>query len=246
MADKDQKLNLSEHVETLFEGVENVTDEQKEKMETVLEAAVSSIVSAEKVKIQEAADAEVATQVESLTSSLNESVSKYMDYVITEWMEQNKLAVENGLKLEMATKFFDGMKALFVEHNVEVPEGKEDLVASHEAKITELEDKLNESTNQVIELSSQLDESAKAGIVADAAEGLTDTQKEKFDSLVEGVDFGDRETFTKKVKTIRESYFKSDEDKSGKKADKTSLTEETDVNDDPMAARLAKIRNPYG
>ncbi len=243
MSDKEQKLNLSEHVETLFEGVADVTDAQKEKMETVLEAAVSSIVSAEKTKIQEAADAEVAQLVEAKTTELNETVSKYMDYVITEWMEQNKLAVENGLKLEMATNFFEGMKALFVEHNVEVPEGKDDLVASHEAKITELEDKLNESTNKVIELGSQLDESAKSGIVTDAAEGLTDTQKEKFDSLVEGIEFGDRETFTKKVKTIRESYFKAD-DKTSHKETKTSLNEETN-NDDPVAARLAKIRNPY-
>lgn len=212
MADQD-KLNLSEHVETLFKGVEGVSEEQKIKMETVLEAAVSSIVSTEKAKIQEAADAQIAEQIESHATELEETVSKYLEYVISEWMEDNKLAVESGLQLEMATKFFDGMKALFVEHNVNVPEGAEDLVASHEAKIAELEDKLNESTNKVIEMGAQLDERARADVIATASTGLTDTQKEKFNGLVEGIEFSNTESFKLKVETIRESYFKPSESK---------------------------------
>lgn len=246
MSDKDGKLNLSEHVETLFEGVEGVTDEQKTKMETVLEAAVTSIVAKETATIQEAADAKVEELVEAKSVELEGTVSKYLDYVITEWMEENKLAVANGLQLEMATKFFDGMKALFVENNVEVPEGKEDLVASHEATIDDLQEKLNAKSAQVIELGSQLDESKRADIVAAAAEGLTDTQKEKFDDLVEGIEFGDKDTFATKVQTIRESYFKGDgkqDDKSGKQNLKEDLNGGQD--DDPVANRLAKIRNPY-
>ncbi len=222
MSDKDGKLNLSEHVETLFEGVEGVTDEQKTKMETVLEAAVTSIVAKEKEAIQEAADAKVEELVEAKSVELEGTVSKYLDYVITEWMEENKLAVANGLQLEMATKFFDGMKALFVEHNVEVPEGKEDVLATHEETIADLQEKLNASTAQVIELGSQLDEKAKVDIVAEAADGLTDTQKEKFESLVEGVEFVDADAYKTKVETIRESYFKKD-------GSKESLTEENNT-----------------
>lgn len=243
MSEKEQKLNLSEHVETLFEGVEGVTDEQKTKMETVLEAAVTSVIATEKQAIQEAADARVEELVEAKSVEMESTVSKYLDYVISEWMEENKLALESGLKVEMAESFFDGMKALFVEHNVEIPEGKVDLVASHEAKIAELEDKLNESTAKAIDLSAQLDEVAKAQIVAEAAEGLTDTQKEKFDALVEGIEFGSAEQYATKVQTIRESYFKKGEEEQSKLDEsKQHLTEE---HDDPVARRIAMLRNPY-
>lgn len=243
MSDKDQKLNLSEHVETLFEGVEGVTDEQKTKMETVLEAAVTSIVATENQAIQEAADAQVEELVEAKSVEMESTVSKYLDYVITEWMEENKVAVESGLKVEMAENFFNGMKALFVEHNVEVPEGKTDLVASHEEKIAELEDRLNESTAKAIELSGQLDEVAKVKIVAEAADGLTDTQKEKFDSLVEGIEFGSADLFKTKVQTIRESYFTKGDKAPQLEEGKQHLNE--DHSGDPLAQRRAMLRNPY-
>lgn len=238
----DEKLNLSEHVTALFEGVEGVTNEQKTKMETVLEAAVASIVTQEREAIQESVDNKVNELMEAKTAELDDTVSKYLDYVVTEWVEDNRIAIESGLKLEMAESFFDGMKQLFVEHNVEVPEGKEDLVASYENTITELEGKLNESTAKVIEMGSELEGHTKAQIVAEAADGLTDTQKEKFDSLIEGVEFSDESAFASKVQTIRESYFKSE---GVPPAGKTSLNEDINANDDPVAARRASLLNPY-
>lgn len=240
----DEKLNLSEHVEALFEGVEGVSDEQKTKMETVLEAAVTAIVAEEREKIQEQVDAKVQELVESKTDEMNEVISKYMDYAVTEWMEENKVAVESGLQVEMAKSFFEGIKQVFVEHNVDVPEGKEDLVASYEEKITALEGKLNESTAKVIELGDELDSRDQAAIVAECAEGLTDTQKEKFDQLVEGIEFKDSESFKAKVQTIRESYFKGEKAlEEGVKTESKQLTEEADEN--PALKRLSAIRNPY-
>jgi len=241
----DNKLNLSEHVNTLFEGVEGVTDEQKTKMETVLEAAVTSIVNEERIKLEEDFESTVDDAVEKRSIELNETVSKYMDYAISEYMEENKLAIDSGLKLEMASNFMQGMKDLFVEHNVEVPVGAEDLVASHEASIAELEDKLNESTNKVIELTGQLDDTQRGDIVTVVAEGLTDTQKEKFNSLVEGLEFTDLDHYKTKVETIRESYFKdgnSDESSDSKK----SLNEDAgSKSDDPVAIRESALLNPY-
>lgn len=243
---EDNKLNLSEHVETLFEGVEGVTDEQKTKMETVLEAAVTSIVAEERTKLEEDFEGKVDAAVEERATALEETVSKYMDYAVSEYMAENELAIQSGLKLEMATNFMQGMKDLFVEHNVEVPAGAEDLVASHEATITELEDKLNESTSQVIELKTQLDDTARGDIVTTVSEGLTDTQKEKFNSLVEGLEASDLEIYKTKVETIRESYFKAgktEEENTSKK----SLTEEAgSESDDPVAARKNALLNPYG
>ena len=239
----DEKLNLSEHVTALFEGVEGVTDDQKTKMETVLEAALSSLVADKEKSIQESFDAKVEELVESHSAELETTVNKYLDYVVTEWMEENKLAVENGLQLEMAQSFFSGMKQVFVEHNVTVPEGKENLVASYESKITELEGKVNESTATVIEQGSVIEGFAKAKVVAEASIGLTDTQKEKFDSLIEGVEFGDAEVFAAKVGTLRESYFKSGDDKTiVVKTPVTSLNE----NADPIVAREDRLLNPYG
>ena len=234
------KLNLSEHVDTLFEGIEGVTEDQKTKMETVLEAAVTSIVAKETATIQEAADAKVEELVEAKSTELEGTLSKYLDYVITEWMEENKLAVANGLQLEMAGKFFDGMKALFVEHNVEVPEGKEDVLTANETMIADLQEKLNASTAQVIELGSQLDEKAKVEIVAEAAEGLTDTQKEKFESLVEGVEFIDAGAYQTKVETIRESYFKAE---TGVGGGKQSLNEDNTQTPDAPQARSFSLKN---
>lgn len=203
-------MNLSEHVNTLFEGVESVTDEQKQKMETVLEAAVSSIVADKEQELQESFDQKVKEKLDEQISEIDQINKKYVDYVVSEWMEENKLALEAGIKLEKAQAFLDGMKELFVEHSVAVPEGKEDIVTAQEAKITELEEKLNESSNKVIELSNTLRESTKTDIISDVAKGLTDTQKEKFEGLVEGIEFGDAESYKSKVKTIRESYFKGD------------------------------------
>lgn len=243
---EDTKLNLSEHVETLFTGVEGVTDEQKTKMETVLEAAVTSIVAEERAKLEEDFESKVDTAVEERATALEETVSKYMDYAVSEYMEENKIAIESGLKLEMATNFMQGMKDLFVEHNVEVPAGAEDLVASHEAMITDLEAKLNESTDKVIELTNQLDDTARGDIVAVVSEGLTDTQKEKFNSLVEGLEASNLEVYKTKVETIRESYFKAGKTEESSDS-KTSLTEEAgSESDDPVAARQRALLNPYG
>lgn len=238
----DGKLNLSEHVDALFEGVE-VTDEQRSKMETVLEAAVSSIIKSEKVKLQESLDAKVDALVEARVTSNEETVSKYLDYVIKEWVEENKLAIESGLKVEMAESLFNGMKSLMVEHNVNVPEGQENIVTSQEAEILKLKENLNDSKSKLIELSGEIEARDRLAIFDEASKGLTDTQKEKFSSLAEDIEFKDSEKFKQKLGIIREGYFKSGEEDpvDGKK----TLKEEVLPSADPRQARLDRIRNPY-
>jgi len=239
----DDKLNLSEHVEALFEGVE-VSDEQKAKMETVLEAAVSSVVADEKAKLQEGFDAKVDELVEAKTADIESVVSKYLDYVISEWVEDNKLALESGLKVEMAESFFDGMKSLMAEHNVSVPEGKEDVLANQEAEIAKLKESLNESKARELELAGEIKSRDQENLIGEASEGLTDTQKEKFAKMIEGIEFKDADTYKEKLGIVRESYFKA-EDGKGKKEEKSSLTEDADKDLDPVQARLNRIRNPY-
>ena len=240
----DDKLNLSEHVNALFEGVE-VSDEQKAKMETVLEAAVTSVVATEKLKIQEGFDAKVEALVEAKSSDIESVVNKYLDYVITEWVEDNKLALESGLKVEMAESFFDGFKSLMAEHNVTVPEGKEDVLVTQEAEIKKLKDSLNESKAREIELTGEIESRDRENLIGEASDGLTDTQKEKFATMIEGIEFKDSVKFKEKLGIIRESYFKSDDGK-GKPADtKPALIENLNENLDPQQSRLNRIRNPY-
>ena len=233
----DDKLNLSEHVNALFEGVE-VSDEQKAKMETVLEAAVTSVVAAEKLKLQEGFDAKVEALVEAKSSDIESVVNKYLDYVITEWVEDNKLALESGLKVEMAESFFDGFKSLMAEHNVSVPEGKEDVLVTQEAEIKKLKDSLNESKAREIELTSEIESRDLENLIGEASDGLTDTQKEKFAKMIEGIEYKDSVKFKEKLGIIRESYFKSDDGK-------PALVENLNENLDPQQSRLNRIRNPY-
>lgn len=243
MAEQNGKLNLTEHVETLFEGVEGVTDEQKTKMETVLEAAVTSIVAKQTEQIQEAADAKVEELVEQQVRDINATVEKYLDYTINEWMDENKLAVESGLKVEQSMKFFEGLKSLFVENNIAIPEGKDDLVEAQENQIADLQEKLNASTAKVIDLSEQISKHDKGAIIALVSEGLTDTEKEKFNTLVEGLEFGDTESFKTKCETVRSTYFKAESLSETANTKKGGQLNES--NDDPVANRLESLRNPY-
>lgn len=238
----EKKLNLSEHVEALFEGVEDVKAEQKEKMETVLEAAVSAILAEEREVIQEQIETKATELVEAKANELEEVVGKYLDYAVGEWKTENKIALETGMKVELAESFLSGFMNVLSEHNVSIPEGQEDIVAAHESKIAELEEKLNESASQVIELTSTVRENEKASIVSQVSEGLTDTQTEKLNKLVEGFEFTSAEVYADKVKTVRESYFSG----GAKEENETpkQLKEEIDTSD-PNAIRLAAIRSPY-
>ena len=201
--------DLIKDISVLFEGME-VTEEQKEKFQTNLEATISEKFSAYKEELEAKNEEVIAEKVEEQVSGLTQKLDDYLSYVVEEWSEENKLAIENGIKLELMESFITGMKELFIEHYVDVPEGKDDLVSVAESKVAELQAELNEAIDKTIALKKEIATSKREKIIDEATTDLTDTQKEKFNSLVENIDSSDITKFKNKVNTIRESFFKTE------------------------------------
>jgi hypothetical protein len=237
-----QEVNLAEEVKGLFEGAE-VTPEFEEKVSTILEAVVSSRVQEAEASLKEDYETKLAEAVEANASEVEDTINKYLDYVVTEWMEENKLAVESGIKTEITEGFIQGLKDLFETHYVEVPEGKEDLLAKAEAKAEDLEGKLHESIDTIATLKAQVQDNERANVMREQSEGLTDTQKEKLASLVEGVEYVDTETFTKKVTTIRESFFKDSKETKETKKDLNEEAQGDNKGNDKMSRYLKALRS---
>ena len=200
------EYDIEEDVDALFGG-EELSEEFKEKARTIFEAALGS-----KVKeIQEALEAQYAAKIteatEELKGSLQERVDSYLEYVAQEWMVENELAVEQGLKTEMTESFLSGMKGLFEEHYVTIPEDKYDVLENMVDKLDEMETKLNEQIDKNITLNKRLAESSAQGILDQVSDGLADTQKEKLASLAESVEFESEQEYREKLETLKESYF---------------------------------------
>ena len=200
------EYDIEEDVDALFGG-EELSEEFKEKARTIFEAALGA-----KVKeIQEALEAQYAAKIteatEELKGSLQERVDSYLEYVAQEWMVENELAVEQGLKTEMTESFLSGMKGLFEEHYVTIPEDKYDVLESMVDKLDEMETKLNEQIDKNITLNKRLAESSAQGILDQVSDGLADTQKEKLASLAESVEFESEQEYREKLETLKESYF---------------------------------------
>ena len=201
-----QEYDIEEDVDALFGG-EELSEEFKEKARTIFEAALGA-----KVKeIQEALEAQYAARIteatEELKGSLQERVDSYLEYVAQEWMVENELAVEQGLKTEMTESFLSGMKGLFEEHYVTIPEDKYDVLENMVDKLDEMETKLNEQIDKNITLNKRLAESSAQGILDQVSDGLADTQKEKLASLAESVEFESEQEYREKLETLKESYF---------------------------------------
>lgn len=194
-------------VAALVEG-EELSEEFKTKAATIFEAAVVTRVKAELAKIQEEYDAKLVEEFAVIKEELVEKVDGYLGYVAEQWMKQNELALESGIKAELAESFIEGMKRVFEEHYVDVPAEKYDVLGSLEEQVSDLEGKLNESVNANIEMTKQIAEMKRVGIIAELSEGLTDTEVEKFTSLAAEIVCEDVDSYTKKLQTIRESYFK--------------------------------------
>ena len=200
------EISIDEDVNALVEG-EELSEEFKEKAKTILEAAVKGKV----VQIKEVLDAEyeakLLEEVESIKGALNERVDSYLEYVADEWFTENQLAVQGGLKEELTESFMTGLKSLFEEHYVTIPEEKYDVLQSMVEKLDDMESKLNEQIEKNVSLNQRLSESASDVILADVSEGLADTQKEKLASLSESVEFESEESYREKLETLKESYF---------------------------------------
>tara|TARA_Y100000994_G_scaffold232156_1_gene219184 strand:+ start:1589 stop:2662 length:1074 start_codon:yes stop_codon:yes gene_type:complete len=201
-----EAYDMDEDVNALLGG-EELSEEFREKAKVVFEAALNS-----KVKeIQETLETQYATQLEEakeeLKTSLVERVDSYLEYVCEEWMTENELAVEHGIKSEMTESFLSGMKSLFEEHYVTIPEDKYDVLESMVEKLDDMETKLNEQIDKNIGLNKRLAESSAQDVLTQVSSGLAETQKEKLASLAESVEFESEEEYREKLETLKESYF---------------------------------------
>ena len=199
-------LDVSDDVTALVDG-EELSEEFKTKAATIFETAVKSKVRVELEKIQEENDKVMEDMAESTMNDIVEKVDDYMNYVVEQWMEDNQLAIERGLKGEIAEDFISGLKNLFEDHYIDVPDEKYDILEANLTKIEELEEKLNKQMEENVQLKKQKGELVKESMISAVADGMTDTETEKFQSLVEDVEFSDEETYKGKLQTIRESYF---------------------------------------
>mgnify|MGYP001206172509 CR=1 FL=1 len=203
---KIEDLDVSKDVEALVEG-EELSEEFKTKAATIFESAIKSKVRSELEKIQEENDKQMEEIAETSMKSMVEKVDDYLNYVVEQWMSENELAIERGLKGEIAEDFISGLKGLFEDHYIDVPDEKYDILEANLTKIEELEEKLNKQMEENVQLRKAKGELVKESMIADIADGMTDTETEKFQSLVDDVEFSDEVSYKEKLQTIKESYF---------------------------------------
>ena len=237
-----KEIDVKEHVDALVAGDDSLSEEFKTKAATVFEAAIKSKVKEIAEEMQADYDKKLAEETSKSKDELVEKVDSYLAYVVEEWMKENELALERGIKGEIAEDFISGLKKLFEDHYIDVPDEKYNVLEDQASKIEDLEKKLNEEVAKNVELNKANGEHVRQSVLDEAAEDLTDTAKEKFNKLAEEIEYTSKEDFTKKVETIKESYF-------GKKAasgeiDDVAANEEGSNNPDlsnAMAAYSAAI-----
>lgn len=230
---KEISVNVSEDVDALMNG-EELSEDFRAKATTIFEAAVITRVKQEVAQLEEQFDIQLQEEVESIKEGLIEKVDGYLNYVVEQWMEQNELALESGIKSEIVENFISGMKGLFEQHYIDIPEEKYDVLGDMEVTIASLEEKLNEQVESAVALTQELNSIKRENVIAEAANGLADTDAEKFQALAEELTFEDAESFSSKLQTIRENYF-------GKKA--TSGIQSV-VTDEPVQITEEKVYSP--
>lgn len=240
---EEQKLDLSEDINALFADDSTISEEFKSKVATIFEARILDRVT----QIEEQLESKYADMLEEATTSikddLTEKVDDYLNYVVEQWMAENQIAIESGLRAELTEDFISGLRNLFAEHYIDVPAEKVDLVDELAGKVEELEGKLNEEIERGISYAKALVESRKNEMTREICEGLTATQAEKIKSLAESVEFSTEDEYKEKLETIRENYFPS----GVKKADETQLHEQVEDAEekkvdihDPFVAAVSK------
>ena len=202
----ETEYDFTEDVDALVAG-EELSEEFRERAVTIFEAAVTSKVKEEIKLVEEAFESTLTEEVEKIKTELAEKVDDYLSYTAKTWLEENALQVEQGIKVEMAESFFDGLKNLFTEHNMSVPDEKFNLLDGMGGELDEMETKLNEQIDANVALNKRVGQLTRMEIVTECSAGLAETQREKLASLAEGVEFETEEDFQQKVETIKESYF---------------------------------------
>jgi rRNA-processing protein FCF1 len=214
---------VKEDVDALVNG-EDLSEEFKAKAATIFEAAITSRVKDEIARLEEEFDAKLEEATAKNQEGLVEKVDGYLDYVVEQWIKENEIALESGMKSEILEGFVSGLKGLFEEHYIDIPEEKFDVLGAQEEAIAELEAKLDEQVAANVELNKVINEATRDEVIASAANGLAETDKEKFLALAEELSYEDAETFSSKIQTIRENYF----------TNKASTIVESVVTDSPV------------
>ena len=203
---QEEEIDIEGDVQALLEG-EELSEEFQEKARTIFEAAIKTKVSEIKENLETAYEQALVEEVQNIKEALEDRIDGYLEYVADEWIQENALQVEAGLKTEMTESFLEGMKTLFEEHYVTIPEDRYDVLESMVDKLDEMESKLNEQIDRNVALNRRLAESTSDVIFAEVSEGLAETQKDKFASLAENVEFESEANYREKLVTLRGSYF---------------------------------------
>ena len=230
----EEKIDIEADVNALLGG-EELSEEFKEKAKTVFEAALNSKVSELKEDLQASYDEKLAEEVETSKAALAERVDSYLEYVAEEWFVENELAIEHGLKTELTESFLSGMKSLFEENYVSIPDDKYDVLESMVEKLDDMETKLNEQIEKNVSLNGRLAESVADGILDSVSDGLASTQKEKLASLAESVEFESEDQYRGKLETLKESYFSGNTPKAAGE----TISETVDVSQGDVSGSMA-------
>jgi len=215
------EVDFKDDLKALVSEEATLSDEFKQRAETIFESAINTKVNAEIDRLEEKYNEELSEEIESTKKDLVEKVDSYLNYVVEGWMEDNKLAIQNGLRTEIAEDFMNKLKDLFTESHIQVPEDKVDMVDELADNVEELESQLNDTIAKSVSMAEELETYKRESIIREATKDLAETQVEKLKSLAENVDFDDEETFAKKVAQLKESYFA-----------KTAKTQEEIIEDD--------------
>ena len=241
VAEEEEKYDVEADVAALLQG-EELSEEFQSKAKTIFETAIKTKVAEIKEELQESYATALVEELDKIKEGLTERVDGYLEYVADEWMQENQLQVEAGLKTEMTESFLEGMKSLFEEHYVTIPEDKYDVLNSMVDKLDEMESKLNEQIDRNVALNRRLAESTADVVFADVAEGLADTQKEKLATLAENVEFESDTDYREKLETLKESYFPSKT--SAPKSTSENLSEEVST-DEVISEEVAPRMQAY-
>jgi hypothetical protein len=206
MKAEEIEVDITDDLNALFYG-EELSEHFMQKAATIFEAAVKAKVVEEVQKFEALYEQRLVEEIEEIAESLETRVDAHLDYVAEQWIADNQLSVDNGIKTEIAENLMQGLANLFMENNIDLPEEQQDVVAEMAARLDEMEEKLNEQIEVNVELNQEIGSYIKNGIIAEVSEGLADTQKEKLFNLAEGVEFMSEESFRDKIETIKENYF---------------------------------------
>ena len=232
---EDLEINVEKDVKALMEGEETLSDAFKTKAATIFESAVSTKILSEVNSRIEILEGEYAQELEEAkeehSTQLTEKVDGYMSYVVEEWMKDNELAVERGIRSELVEDFMTGLRNLFQEHYIDIPEEKVDLVDDLFGKVEELEGKLDEEINRSVDLKKELSEYKRDETIREVSDNLADTEKEKLSKLAEGIEYEDKEQFNEKLGVLKENYFPTNDAKAETTSDEEPVTNSEELNE---------------